>query len=815
MLNLAEYQKRPAALADYIPWACLIAPGVVLNKDGSFQRTIAYRGPDLESSTGEEMVGVCARVNNVLRRFGSGWALFFEAQRLPAIGYPTSEWRDALAWLVDQERRAAFEEADTHFESAYYLTFVYLPPAETIDRAENMLLERPDARKGRAYQEHLERFIAETTRALDLLASIMPSTRALNDDETLTFLHSTISPKRHPVFAPDIPAYLDGVLVDAYLSGGLEPTLGGEVLKTISILGFPNMTEPGLLDDLNHLGFSYRWSTRFLPMDKAEATKTLGRYRRQWFSKRKSIAAVIKEVMFNQESVLVDNDAHNKTADADEALQELGGDDVSYGFVTTTITVMDADWRNADEKARAVERVVNERGFTTIRESVNAVDAWLGSLPGHCYANVRQPIIHTLNLAHMTPLSAAWAGPDRNAHLNGPPLLYASTNGGTPFRLTFHRGDVGHAMVVGPTGAGKSVLLSLIAMQFRRYEHAQVYIFDKDRSAFATTAGMGGDFYDLGGDAALGFQPFARIDDDVEKIWAHEWVLSLLNHEGVEATPAVKEAVWSALTSLAAAPCVERTITGLSALIQKSTLRQALQPYTLDGPYGRLLDADEERFALSDFQCFETNELLHEEGLVLPVLSYLFHRLEERFDGRPTVLILDEAWIFLDHPLFAARIREWLKTLRKKNVSVIFATQSLSDIASSAIAPAIIESCPTRIFLPNERAIEPQIRKIYDGFGLNARQIEIIARATPTRDYYFQSRAGCRLFDLELGPVALAFCAASSKEDLKSAFELYSDVGRDRFAAAWLRKRGLDWAADLIDQFKGKEIASCDERYVA
>ncbi len=242
MLNLAEYQKRPAALADYLPWACLIAPGVILNKDGSFQRTFAYRGPDLESSTFEELVGVCARVNNVLRRFSSGWALFFEAQRLPALGYPTSEWRDALAWLVDEERRAAFEEADTHFESAYYLTFVYLPPAETIDRAENLLLERPDGREGRAYREHLERFIAETTRALDLLGSIMPSARALDDDETLTFLHSTISPKRHRVVAPEIPAYLDGVLVDADLSGGLEPTLGSEVLKTISILGLSSRT---------------------------------------------------------------------------------------------------------------------------------------------------------------------------------------------------------------------------------------------------------------------------------------------------------------------------------------------------------------------------------------------------------------------------------------------------------------------------------------------------------------------------------------------------------------------------------------------
>ncbi|MEN1529130.1 conjugal transfer protein TrbE, partial [Pseudomonas aeruginosa] len=152
--------------------------------------------------------------------------------------------------------------------------------------------------------------------------------------------------------------------------------------------------------------------------------------------------------------------------------------------------------------------------------------------------------------------------------------------------------------------------------------------------------------------------------------------------------------------------------------------------------------------------CFEMEELMPSKAAVLAVLGYLFARFEERFDGAPTLLILDESWLFLDDPVFAARIRQWLKTLRKKNVSVIFATQSLADIKDSTIAPAIIESCASRIFLPNPQATEPQIRAIYEGFGLNGRQIEIVATAQPKRDYYYQSRAGNRLFDLDLGPVA-------------------------------------------------------------
>jgi type IV secretion system protein VirB4 len=181
------------------------------------------------------------------------------------------------------------------------------------------------------------------------------------------------------------------------------------------------------------------------------------------------------------------------------------------------------------------------------------------------------------------------------------------------------------------------------------------------------------------------------------------------------------------------------------------------------------------------------------------VLTYLFHRLEERFDGAPTLLVLDEAWVFLDHPLFAARIREWLKVLRKKNVAVLFATQSLADIAQSSIAPAIIESCPQRIFLPNERAGEPQSRAAYARFGLNERQIELISRATPKRDYYLQSRRGNRLFDLKLGAIARAFCGAGDPASQQLIDAILED-GKADFARRLLEARGLAWAAALIDQ---------------
>ena len=803
MLNLSEYRKRPTQLADWLPWAGLVAPGVVLNKDGAFQRTARFRGPDLDSATQGELIATTARLNNALRRLGSGWALFVEAERLPAAGYPQSDFPEPLSWLVDKERRAAFEEDQRHFESAYHLTLVYLPPEESRARAAKLLYENTVS-QGVDWQERLRAFVAETDRVFDLIDGVMPELAWLDDSETLTYLHGTVSTRGHLVAMPETPFPLDSLLADCPLTGGLAPMLGDAHLRVATVRGFPTSTWPGILDDLNRLGFGYRWSTRFLCLDKSEAERELGRLRRQWFAKRKNVAALLRETLFQQESPLVDTDAANKAGDADAALQELGSDQVAFGYMTATVTVLDMDPALADEKRRQVERVIQRRGFVTIPETLNAVEAWLSSIPGNAYANVRQPIVSTLNLAHLLPVSAVWAGPENNTHLDGPPLIVTRTDGVTPFRLVTHIGDVGHTLVVGPTGMGKSVLLATLALQFRRYPGSRIFAFDMGRSLRATILGLGGEHYDLGSDGEIAFQPLASIDREDHRAWAAEWLAGRIQQEGVVLGPDEKAAIWSALESLAGAPVEQRTLTGFSVLLQDNVLRQALAPYLLSGAHGHLLDAECDRLGTADIQCFEMEELMASRAAVLAVLGVLFARFEERFDGAPTLLILDEAWLFLDDPVFAARIRQWLKTLRKKNVSVIFATQSLADIQDSSIAPAIVESCVSRIFLPNPQATEPQIRTIYEGFGLNTRQIEIVATAEPKREYYYQSRLGNRLFDLDLGPVALAFASASTPEDQRAMDALLAAGFVSDFAGLWLRHRGLNWAAQLLTHHKLK-----------
>ena len=590
MLNIAEYRSRADRLADHLPWAALVADGVVLNKDGSFLSVLAFRGPDTESATPAELVALCARANNVLKRFGTGWALFFEAERREALGYPDSAFPDAASWAVDQERRAGFEAEGQHYESRFFLSLVWLPPADSTDAAGRSLVERPEGegQQGRDWRGALLVFSAEVARALDLFSAFLPEIHLLSSGELLTYLHGTISTRQHPIAVPETPIYLDALLADTPLTGGLEPKLGDHHVRTLTLCGFPPSSRPAVFDGLNACAFPYRWVTRFIALDKAQATSTLTKLRRQWFNKRKSITALLREVMYNSPAQLLDNDADNKVQDADEALQALGGDHVAFGYLTTTIAVTDTSRARVEEKLRAFERIIGGLGFATIRESVNAVEAWLSSLPGQVYANVRQPLVHTLNLAHLMPLSSVWAGLARNAHLDGPPLLMAQTAGSTPFRLSTHIGDVGHMLVVGPTGAGKSVLLGLMALQFRRYAGAQVILFDKGNSARAAVLACGGVHHSLGlgsetdGNdvgSSLAFQPLRHIDRADTRAWAVEWLSALLSHEKMTVSPEVKDALWSALASLASAPEDERTLTGLVSLLQSRAAHGAQPLY--------------------------------------------------------------------------------------------------------------------------------------------------------------------------------------------------------------------------------------------
>jgi len=266
-------------------------------------------------------------------------------------------------------------------------------------------------------QRDIENFVKQVAAIVGLMRGVFADVGELDDDQTLTYLHSTISTNRHLVKCPPVPMYLDALLPDQAFTPGHIPMLGDNFIPSISFMGYPSESYPGILDELNHLGIQYRWVTRFIYFSKVNAQKELEKYRKRWWQKRKTIWTMLKEEAAHQESALLNTDAANKAADADAALQELGGDLAAYGYMTTTVTVWDKDLETAKNKISMIRDVIQSKGFTVKEESFNSKETWLGSLPGHVYANIRRPLLHTLNLAHIMPVSATWAGDHVNTHL--------------------------------------------------------------------------------------------------------------------------------------------------------------------------------------------------------------------------------------------------------------------------------------------------------------------------------------------------------------------------------------------------------------
>ncbi len=837
MQSLREFRVKARALPDLLPWAALVAPDVVLLKSGAFLAAWEYSGPDLDSSTRHELRALAVRLNSALK-LGDGWMIHADSVRGPVSAYaPRTAFPDRTTQLIEDERRAQFEREAVGFTSRNVLALTWFPPPDAANKAASVFIE---GRVAGTAQQTLERFQHACLSIEGNLESIVKIRRLSSQEDELTGEVAsellghlercvTLREGSEPFRMSFVPMYLDAVLGRHQLVTGFTPQIDGRFVRALSITGLPQRSWPGIMDFLGRLPVAYRWSSRFIFMDPVKAEKILGKYRSRWAQKRVAGMNLVREALGGQASHH-NADAVSMAGDAVDAMAEASSGMVHFGYYSTALLLAHEDLEVLNGAAREVAKVIQAKQFECRIEDVNAVEVYLGSHPGNTKANVRRPIIHTLNLAHLIPFTSVWAGPDHNPcpfyprQKDGsppPPLLWTRTSGATPFRLCLHSGDLGHVAALGPTGAGKSTLLATIIAQQFRYAKAQVFAFDKGYALLPLCWAAGGEHYDIGGDAAapvsggaasesgapppvgVSFCPLGAVHEHGERVWAAEWIEQLVHLQGVGVSPKQRQEIFRAVTQLGETTTESRhrTLTNYTLVLQDVEVRNALKPYTLSGMAGTLLDSERDALSDSSFQVFEIGHLLGKgEKLVLPVITYLFHRLEQRFRGEPTLLVLDEAWVMLGHPVFKEKIREWLKVLRKANVAVVFATQSLTDLSRSGIADVIYESCPTKILLPNPEAATENIRPLYQAMGLNSRQIEILSMATPKRQYYMLHPDGRRLFELGLTAPQLAFVGASGKEDLERVRELRAALG-DAWPAQWLRERGCDAAAEQWESY--------------
>jgi type IV secretion system protein VirB4 len=824
-----EYRDRDIGFADMLRYNRMVKDGVCLCKGGELMAGFWFRGVDLDSSSNEQIVAMMSRINSAFAKFNSGWMAHIDAIRTHKMDYfDKGEFFHPILELMDGERRAQFNSEGNHYDGQYAITLTWKPPSIMDAKAASMLYEHSDdritgnleAKTLRQFEDRIKEFegamrgMFHDVRRMGYVGKIdRPSLNGKNlrVDDFSSYLHYCATGITQALtISSSTPADIDVLVGSQDFVGGNTPIIGKNHIRLVYIEGYPTEAAPLVLELLNRLRVTYRWSTRFIFFDPEEAKNVISRIRKKWRQKLRPVA----DQVFNRQGGVIDQDALKMALDAEQAYAEAGSGMIKNGHYTSVVVLMDENEDLVIDQAKYMKQAIEDIGFACRIEDVNAVEAFLGSLPGHGYENVRRPVMHTMNLAYLFPATAIWSGPETHPCKfyppNSPPLFMAESSGGTPFRGVLHVGDVGHGFLVGPTGAGKSTILQFLISQHFRYRDSRALLFEKGYSGYALASGISGKHYDIGGEGTTtAYAPLADIDKPTERAWAEDWLCVLAELQGQEITPNKRKTIREALNKTASSDDKEQwTMTHLVGHIQDADLGSALEFYTVDGS-SAYLDAkpSEENISFARYSVFEMEHLMEMgEKHVVPILLYLFHKIEKSLRGEPVLLVLDEAWLMLNHPLFQERIKKWLKTMRKANVAVWFATQELADFAKSNIRDVIFASCPTRIYLPNPDALRPSVAALYADLGLNKQQIDLIAMGTPKRDYYYSSPYGSRLFSLALGALNLALTGVSGKDEYRQIRELQEKLG-ERWVIEWIRKRAGSIYAEAANSALYKRAA--------
>lgn len=819
MFDIAKHNGSAVVpLAERLPMAYFCAPGIVALKFGGFARTLRFRGGDADTMGAEELASVMRRLHEALRRTRGQLSMLLEGRRVPAAPYPGADlddaarralWPDPVSYLFDEERREAYDAAGARYESERFITFVWRCSRAATRQARGIFV-RNKRRHGVAASQEMRDFVQACDTIKGMLDGVMKECAWLDDDGTFDYYHKTVSTNGHRVKPSYGKARIDHDIADCRLVGGNDPILGDHYFRTVTVKNCPD-TLPAAMRELDTLPFEHRYTVRWIGLEHADGIRKIERQIQDWNMLGVAMVPMIISYLLKSGKQKESHFSNAMAEDAREALYAVRKDEVTVGYTNINVVVWDRDQAVLERNVERITGILHRLGLTTRSYGVAPLDTWLGTIPGHVHADPRRPLRTSLNLAHLMPYSSVWAGEKWNPWLNGPPLLAATTDGATPFRVNLHHGsDLAHTLVFGPSGNGKTTLLNAMTVGWRRYPGSKVCMFTIKGGGDVVTRMLGGVAYEVGriGADAIGFQPLADADDINGRDELLTWVLDLLRAQHVEIGTAVREEVKAALSDLAANPPERRTLTHLAGYVNTPEIKHALRHYALAGEtYGHLLDDDRDRVAVSDVTCFDMTELLRKKEVMPHVLAHLFRYVERRIFGTgPVLLIVDEAWRFLGDSLFTARFDEWLRAARSRGVVVVFATQNMKDAFDDVIGKVLAdaENVPNIILLPNDRALSQNGRKPYEKLGYNERDIAIVGNAEPKRQYFLTCPAGRRLFNLELGPLGYALCATTDNADVLAARKLAAQHPGE-FPERFLDSRGLGGAADVVRLEKGAE----------
>jgi len=813
--NLAWLKRRGGnSIAEAVPYDYVVKSGIVATADNRLLVTWDFEGPDVLNATYAHASAQIARFNNAVRRRDESWSLAFDDFRQGDRGYPVGSGApDPTTGAMHAGRVRRYHQELRQYRHRQYLTVAYSPPKEMIAALEGMLLDkrsRISNEVGAQYEESLRIFEDGITEFQDAMRSFMRLRRLgtrfvdrngeeVEIDDQLSFLNRCITGEDVELRSPE-----DGdaqrVLCAEDMTGGWWPRIGDQYVAVIAVEDTPEASTPGMLDVLQDLQMEYRRTTRIVILSPSDAAaRAKGSYHRQRGESQSMYSQIAKRTGMSKEEGMVDAGRIEKAEQAREAFADVTRGLVRQVLYSHKIIFYHPDKAILDKQAKRMKSAIQTIiGFKARIEHLNAAEAWVGALPGDIDHDVSPLMMDSINAGDLSPISTVSQG--LSEHPNNlfdktkprPPVMRVLTVGRLPYDLSPSVGQVGHTLIAAPTGAGKSTVVNAFVENHRaQYPETLVFQFDQGFSAHRYCVASGGSFTHLqAGMATGGFCPLQEIDQPGELSWAEEWIIEdVFGSVNVLLTTEQRVAVRHTLESLAGLDRAHRSLSDFQFLLrnQDATLAAALNFFTTTGSLGSLLDSRSDTLSDAKYHVFEMQTLmrLRSEAAVVPVLHYIFHRIDLRMTGAtPAVIVLDESHDYMQWPTFEAKITFWLDKYRKKLGSVWLTTLNLSRFLTYSSSSTVLEACMTKIFLANPNATDARVQATFTACGCVEEDTNVIAVLEPAREIYLvqESTSGVKRrarLNMDLDAVEVFFLGASSERDIRATTAARQTSGRD------------------------------------
>ena len=788
----AAWSAKEARAGDRLPYVRLIDENTLLLRDGSVMTAIQVPGLLFETEDSEALNAHAATREVVLRStLDARFVLYHHVIRRRVSVELEAEFPDPISRHID-ERWSERLGSGQLFVNDQFITLIRRPA-----RGKAGLVERVGKKFRRKDGDRLEadpkdlRSLRAASQGLVAALQAYGATPLADyvgpqgniNSEMLELLSALYNGEMRPVRKPADDVDVGYMLPYRRVSFGLDAIemRGSGSPDFAAVLGlkdYPEATSPGLLDSLLRLPFEMVVSESYAPTERQTA--------------RERMDLAIRRLKS------ADEEAAAERADMLAARDALGNGAVGFGDHHLTVMVKERDLGRLDDAMAACAAALADTGAIAVREDTNLEPAFWGQFPGNESYLVRRALISSANMASFGSMHGFALGQAQGNHW-GEAVTLLETTSATPFFFNFHHGDLGNFSVIGPSGSGKTVVMNFLAAQAQKFSPRTI-LFDKDRGAELFVRGIGGRYDSIRAGEPTGFNPLALPDTAGNKAFLRDWLGVLLKAEGPEEEQTIAAAVDATYANDASLRRLRhfKELRSGSRRPQPGDLADRLGAWIGEGEHAWMFDNAEDRLDLTARVLgFDMTALLENPRLRTPTMMYLFHRIEERLDGKPTMILIDEGWKALDDEVFAARIRDWLKTLRKRNALVGFATQSARDALESRISTALVEQTATMVFMPNSRA-RPE--DYCDGFGLTEHELALI-RTLPAHSRCFLVRQPdasvvVRL-DLSGAPEVLTLLSGreSSVRRLDLLREALGDAPREWFPAL----TGTKWPGGAND----------------